>query len=157
MVILVLMLGTANKLKTARQIALTGAVSGSTNFDGSGNVSIITKQANIASVTGELSTIPASGESTSFNTATLDFPSGFNSDNCIVIGWYVHHKTEDPNAYGKAFGYTNPLDSRTWLRGGVASMVTFNHKGNGKITFTLEAPFTSSYTYEFKIVLMKIS
>lgn len=42
MVILVLMLGTANKLKTARQIALTGAVSGSTNFDGSGNVNINT-------------------------------------------------------------------------------------------------------------------
>ena len=35
LVILVLMLGTANKLKTARQIALTGAVSGSANFDGS--------------------------------------------------------------------------------------------------------------------------
>ena len=36
------MLGTANKLKTARQIALTGAVSGSANFDGSGNVNINT-------------------------------------------------------------------------------------------------------------------
>ncbi|MDH0657656.1 hypothetical protein N5D11_16350, partial [Acinetobacter johnsonii] len=33
---------TANKLKTARNIALSGAVSGSADFDGSGNVEIIT-------------------------------------------------------------------------------------------------------------------
>lgn len=33
---------TATKLKTARSIGITGAVSGSANFDGSGNISIIT-------------------------------------------------------------------------------------------------------------------
>lgn len=33
---------TATKLKTARSIGVTGAVSGSANFDGSGNISIIT-------------------------------------------------------------------------------------------------------------------
>lgn len=34
--------GTADKLKTARQISLTGSVTGSGNFDGSGNLSITT-------------------------------------------------------------------------------------------------------------------
>jgi hypothetical protein len=34
---------TANKLKTARNIALSGAVSGSADFDGSGNITINTQ------------------------------------------------------------------------------------------------------------------
>lgn len=42
--ILVLMLGSATKLKTARNIALTGAVTGNANFDGTGNISINTTQ-----------------------------------------------------------------------------------------------------------------
>lgn len=35
----------ASKLANARQIALTGFVTGSANFDGSGNISIATTQA----------------------------------------------------------------------------------------------------------------
>lgn len=148
------MLGSANKLKTARTISLSGAVTGSTNFDGSGNVTIATNQNNIAILTGELNTTPAEGvDATSFNTVKLNFPNGYNSDNCVVLTWYIRNKA---TGYGKAFGYTDPTDSRTWLRGAIASMITFDYKGDGKITFTLESPFTSSYNYEFKIVLMKI-
>ena len=150
------MFGSANKLKTARTISLSGDVTGSASFDGSKNVTIQTNQNNIAVLNGQLTTTPVTGSSTSFNTVKLDFPNGYNADNCVVVAWYIHNVTGEANGYGKAFGYTNPTDGRTWLRGAVASMVTFNHQGDGKIRFTLESPFTSAYTYEFKIVLMKI-
>ena len=43
----------ASKLKTARNIAITGAVSGSGNFDGSGNLSISTILNNFGSLKAE--------------------------------------------------------------------------------------------------------
>ena len=51
-VILVLMLGSADKLKNPRTISLNGDVTGSTNFDGSGNVTVETNLANVAVATG---------------------------------------------------------------------------------------------------------
>ena len=110
-----------------------------------------------AVIKGVINTTAATSSTTVFNSMQIDFPTGFNSDNCVVISWGIHHKTEEEGVYGKAFGYTNPSDSRTWLRGAVASMVTLDHQGNKKITFTLETPFTQAYTYEFEIVLMKIT
>ena len=50
------MLGTADKLKNARQIALTGDVTGSANFDGSGNISIPTSVKNSKTQTNTVST-----------------------------------------------------------------------------------------------------
>lgn len=110
-----------------------------------------------AVIKGVINTTAATSSTTVFNSMQIDFPAGFNSNNCVVISWGIHHKTEEEGVYGKAFGYTNPSDSRTWLRGAVASMVTLDHQGNNKITFTLETPFTQAYTYEFEIVLMKIA
>ena len=43
LVVVLVMLGTATKLKNARKIGLSGAVSGNANFDGSGNVNIETE------------------------------------------------------------------------------------------------------------------
>lgn len=230
------MLGTANKLKTARQIALTGAVSGSTNFDGSGNVSIATslkgkiltnenlndckteglyyspgnnsclnKPSGVNNFglqvirTGEQvicqilyyneeqynrayiydngsfywtswtkvitkddfavikgTVVTTSGgtlDNTKFTTIKIDFPSGFNSDNCVVVSVGLYQGSGSKYA----FDHTDQFNSRTWLRNGVASMITFDYSGDGKITFSIETPFSDSYTYNYIIVLMKIS
>lgn len=106
---------------------------------------------NFAVLTGTISATAASS-SNSFNTKKIDFPSGFNSDNCMVVSWYVKRNGN----YGKTFGCTTASDPRTSLRGGVPSMVIFNYQSDGKITFTLESPITEATTFEYKILLMKI-
>lgn len=78
------MLGTANKLKNARNISLTGAVSGSGNFDGSGNLNINTTQDNIKVLTVEVTT-PAAGNEVINAVGTINYPSGYTRDNCIII------------------------------------------------------------------------
>lgn len=146
---------TSTKLATKRTIAVSGAVSGSTQFDGSGNVIITTKQANIAVLTGNLVT---KGEGTTenpeFSNAQIDFPEGFNPQNCVVISLGLRKGTNN-NTY--SFGTTSPLDPRTWLRNGLPAMVIFDYKQDKKITLTIETPFTEAYTYSYKIVLMKIA
>lgn len=146
------MLGTATKLKNTRNIALTGAVSGNANFDGSGDVTINTTQANIATLTGTINLTAASSvENPSFNTLKINFPSGFNSSNCVPIAWGIYQGTGSKYS----FGCTTSTDSRTWLRNGLPSMLTFDFQGDGKITFTVEFPQTEAKTYNYKIVLMK--
>ena len=44
--------GTATKLQTARTISLTGGVTGSGQFDGSGNLAIKTTVANVGNIDG---------------------------------------------------------------------------------------------------------
>ena len=56
----------ASKLATARNIALSGVVSGAVNFDGSGNVTITTTTTQLAKLTGAAFTGPVSAPS--FNT-----------------------------------------------------------------------------------------
>lgn len=79
------MLGTANKLKTARQIALTGAVSGSTNFDGSGNVSISTSLQSQALTNQDLNNYKTEGfyYAAGGNTCA-NKPSGVNNFGLII-------------------------------------------------------------------------
>lgn len=230
------MLGSANKLKIARQIALTGAVDGNANFDGSESVSITTSlkgklltnenlnnckteglyyspgnnsclnkpsgvnnfglqvirmgdqvvsqilycngeqynrsyifdngsfywtswtkviiKGDFAVLKGIVVTSPGGTiDSTKFTTINLDFPSGFNANNCVVISLGLYQGSGSKYA----FGHTNQFDSRTWLRNGVASMITFDYSGNGKMTLSIETPFSDSYTYNYEIVLMKIT
>ena len=67
---------TASKLQTARNIAISGAVKGSANFDGSGNVTINTTQNNIFVLSGSLS---------SGNNLEINYPTGLTKDNCVCI------------------------------------------------------------------------
>lgn len=77
--IAVAILGTATKLKTIRNIALSGAVKGNANFDGSGNVEISTTQNNIFVLTGKISLSNGTGST------SVSYPTGLNSTNCIPI------------------------------------------------------------------------
>lgn len=142
-VILVLMLGSANKLKTPRTINLSGDVTGSTNFDGSGNVTIQTEQSNIAVLTGSI-TIEASGSLTK----DISYPSGFNMDNSIVIsGALMGNSGKGYNYYGT---YTNSGD-------GLNSAYTRRiNLAPENVVLYVKNPNSSSLTVNYKIVLMKI-
>lgn len=146
----------ATKLATARNIKLQGAVSGNANFDGSNNVVITTTQANIAVLTGTISTTPTNeGTSdTSIDVVKLNFPAGFTSDNCVVLSFGIRDNSIET---GLGFETTDAKDPRTWLRAGVSKMITFNVKGDGKIWVLIETPFSAVHTYSFKVVLMKVS
>lgn len=140
------MLGSANKLKTARKISMSGAVSGSGSFDGSGNVNIVTTQANIAKITG--STL----FSNLFKYAnfSVDYPNGFNEDNCVPI----------------AFGYTRPYnlhDKPSYAFGGyinnnmMVALNTATKKLEVAIYDPSELEGEEDVTINYVIVLMKIS
>lgn len=89
MLIVLILLGVATKLGTSRKIAVSGAVSGNANFDGSENINIATVQNNIAVIEGNLvcnknTEDPLSGKVT-YTSKEVDFPEGFNRSNCFVI------------------------------------------------------------------------
>ncbi len=66
---------TATKLQNARNITLSGAVSGNANFDGSENITITTTQGNITVLTGIVNG----------NGLEIDYPTDFTKDNCVCI------------------------------------------------------------------------
>lgn len=84
LVVVLVMLGTASKLQNPRNIQIQGAVSGNANFDGDKDITINTKQSNIAILTGNITT-PAAGNNALNATAKLAYPSGFNKNNCVII------------------------------------------------------------------------
>lgn len=148
LVILVLMLGSATKLQTARNIALTGDVTGSTNFDGSGNVTITTDLTNVAVLTG----IATNGD------AEIDYPVGFNASNCVVIS---HMLQRSGSANGYYAGST--LETSNGTTGALPNYVTL---ASSKIYLHIRQIFITSnsqiiagdvnYDIYYKIVLMKI-
>lgn len=130
---------TTTKWGTSRVLALTGAVTGSASVDGSGNVSISTTQANMAVLTGTLTVPKNDSASTSF----LSYPTGgFNKDNCVVVSLAI--KTA-----GNFWEYDNWNDTQ------YGPKVTLS--SNGVQLTVKNNNTTSSITYTYQIVLMKIS
>lgn len=95
--------------------------------------------------------MPASGDSSTTGATTLDYPTGFTADNCIVIS--VMSKRADQN------GYATTMSSE---------MLASSIRGNGDTRVTLQAnnilvqsdksdTSASGITRAFKIALMKIS
>lgn len=144
--------GTANittsKWGTARTLTLSGAVSGSTSVDGSGNVTISTTQANISTLTGNV-TINAS----SSKTTEISYPSGYTKDNSILLACGLK-LNNDPyskgyNFYGIFSDSSDLLDYAFRRRVNLAS---------NKVLLFIQNPMTdSAVTINYKIVLMKIS
>lgn len=139
------MLGSANKLKTARKISMSGAVSGSGSFDGSGNVNIVTTQANIAKINGSA----LFDSFLEYATFSVNYPNGFNEDNCVPI----------------AFGYTRPYnlhDKPSYAFGGFINnnmMVSLNTEMK-KLEVAIYDPnseLKEDVTINYEIVLLKIS
>ena len=117
---------TASKLATARKIALTGAVSGNVNFDGSGNVSIATTQANIAILNENIT--PSENSVVNFN-----YPSGFTQSNCIVLSAMVNNElsTNKIPTWGSTFDVAGlslfPIPIQVSLKANSIQLVIMEH------------------------------
>lgn len=91
MLIVLILLGIATKLETPRNIAVSGAISGNANFDGSENINIVTMQSNIAVLTGSI-VMPEQNSETLTGQTTINYPKGYNKDNCIIISLLGQNK-----------------------------------------------------------------
>lgn len=147
---------TATKLATKRNIKLQGAVSGNADFDGSENVTINTTLTNTTVLTGTIELTANTQENLQksplkaiMSSKTLNFPTGFNKDNTIVI-FVGFRKTSDK---GYAYGWNNYADSSDFVRGTMPYNIII---GPNNITVRLGNFSSDATNYEYKIVLMKI-
>ena len=128
---------TTSKWGTSRKIAISGAVSGNANVDGSGDVTIDVSQANIAILTGNV--IP---DSDSYQ-IKLNLPEGYSNSNCVVISCGI---SEDILAYNNNF-YFDFIGSSPLQR-------TIEISGN-RLYITVNGAKEAYVRY--KVVLMKIT
>lgn len=143
---------TATKLQTARNIKIQGAVSGNANFDGSTNIIITTTQANIATITGTITT-PATNSDVISATITLNYPSGYNKNNCVIMSLMSSNST-----------ISNSMWSTTGGSGTSAEHMKSNHAlqaslsdSNIRIELYKVNQAASSIKTNIKLVLMKIA
>lgn len=143
---------TASKLQTARNIAISGAVKGSANFDGSGNVTINTTQNNIFVLSGSLS---------SGNNLEINYPTGLTKDNCVCISAMFQNPSS--GMWGLAGGN---FSSSSYVLGSIPAKVSLATKINVEIRNiqitdgneqTVYASSSPSANFNYKIILMKIS
>lgn len=138
-----------DKLKTARNIALSGAVSGNVNFDGSANVTINTTQANIAVLTGTIQ-MPEAGSSILNGETSVSYPSGFNKDNCCVLSIMSH------NSVTTIWSTPTMPDSLSIILGNGNLMASLEGS-EIKVRAEKMASTQNRSDITFKLVLMKIS
>lgn len=145
---------TATRLQTARNITLSGDVTGSASFNGSANVTITTNLANVAVLTGTIT-----GDGTESSSKTINYPSGFTRDNCVVLTVNLQRSGNANKGYGAIF------DSSSYVTGTVPAKVVMNASnisleirniniGNGSYPTT--SAISSSVSFNYTIMLMKI-
>lgn len=128
---------TTNKWGTSRNIALSGAVSGNANVDGSGNVTITTTQANIKLLTGTINLTNGVGN------VDINYPTGFTYSNCVPIVLGIEGVYTNTTSYNAVSGIRTFFEARMQ---------------SNKISFraaTDDVGPTGDRTY--RLVLMKIS
>jgi hypothetical protein len=91
----------------------------------------------------------ASGGISGSGEVSIPYPSGYTPDNCIIVT--VGLKANDPHGYNFGGSYVDSVS-------GLLSSPTryANLKPTG-ITLRIENKNSSSVTYQYKIVLMKIT
>lgn len=143
---------TTSKWGTSRNIALSGAVSGNANVDGSGNVTITTTQSNIAVVTTSITTPAAGSETTTVNT-DVNYPSGFTQSNSVIISLMARNTGLTEQRWGTVGDTESSLELQEGVYGLRASMRPSVIKVFTSKLSTTEA----ANTRQIRIVLMKIS
>lgn len=143
---------TATKLQTSRNIALSGAVKGNANFDGSGNITINTSQNNIAVLTG---TVNGKG-------VDIEYPNGFTKDNCVCICAMLQNPNNPNGAWGICNGGT--FTSASYVTGALPLKIVLSTKigiqvRNINISDGTEQTVLANSTtadFKYKVILMKI-
>ena len=162
LVILVLMHGSATKLKAVRNIKLQGGVAGNANFDGSANIIINTTQTNIKVLTGSLelnanTSSNASEGHCTFTEKVVNYPEGFTKDNCIVVNY--SRRSVRCDGYGWN-NYPNSID----ILEGTLPMTVALYSDNSSLDSTYRSKIrirvgnlsTNTQTITYMIILMKI-
>lgn len=145
---------TASKLATARKITINGAVSGNQNFDGSGNITITTTQNNIAVLTGTLTSAGGYYKQ-------LDYPSGYNKNNCVVISCMIGGTaSDDASSQGLVFNGGDASARNVPLKVtlgtgfvGVVARSSYITIGNTGSVISVD----NTADLKYKVVLMKIA
>ena len=140
-------------MKNPRTISLNGDITGSTSFDGSGNVTITTDLANVKIISGEIN----ASNTSIMQDVNIAYPSGFSFENSIVLSVQLNRVGVDRKGYGSTF------DSSTLVNGSLPAQVILN-KDNISLSFKAILLHNNSYpseaniinNYNYKIVLMKI-
>lgn len=127
---------------------MQGAVSGNTNFDGSGDVTINTLQSNISEITGSI-TINAS----SVNSVQISYPAGYTKDNSILLACGLM-LNNDP--YSKGYNYYGIFSDASDLLD-YAYRRRVNLKSSNILLVVYNPITDNSITVNYKLVLMKIS
>lgn len=104
---------------------------------------------------GSVTTAAKSEEETiHYNTYTLDFPDGFNKDNCVCLAFGI--STAIDTVQGFSYEILDPSESRSWLRSSLYRNIILGENHNlGKISMTIGTPYSEEFTVRYKIVLMK--
>ncbi len=140
---------TATKLATKRNIKLQGVVNGNADFDGSTNITINTTQGNIVTLTGSVK-LPEANSGTLTGTTNLNYPSGYNRTNCIVLS-IMGGKIGDTSTL------TTPMEvSSTGRSLGAGGLAVSLHSNNITVRREKTDDIEPSTTTTFRLVLMKI-
>lgn len=145
---------TTSKWGTSRNLALSGAVSGNANIDGSGNVTINTTQANVAVLTGNLTATKSAnpGESFKQTQKTINYPSGYTKDNSVCI-MFATSTDVSSRGYSCEGSENVAAVSAGLYSGNIPRRINL---GSSNITIALYNTSSSDLTIYYKIVLMKI-
>ena len=143
---------TATKLQTARNISLTGDVTGSVSFDGSKNVSMATNLANVALLSGTITLTESSSSGTSYSQTnfTLNYPSGYNKNNTIILGFKC--KLQGVGTGNYTFGYTPDKMSASSVNGAYPRTIRLDDNNLYVSIYNLSA----SRKLDYVIYLMKV-
>lgn len=140
---------TTSKWGTSRNIALSGAVSGNANVDGSGNVTIITTQANVAIINATITTPAAGSETTTVNT-DVNYPSGFTMANSVIISLQANNTGSE-----ESWGTPGFLGSALEMQAGVYGLRAAQRSGNIRVWISKVTTQESAKTINIRIMLMK--
>ena len=143
---------TATKLQTARTISLSGDVTGSASFDGSKNITITTELANVVVITGTV-TLTAStspGQAYSQTNFELNYPSGYNKNNTLVLGF--KSKLQGTGTGNYTFGYTPDKSSMSSVNGAYPRTIRLDDNNLSVSVYNLSL----SRKFDYAIYLMKI-
>lgn len=143
---------TATKLQTARTISLAGDVTGSASFNGSANVTITTNLANVISLSGTITLTASSSSGTSYSQTnlTLNYPSGYNKNNTIVLGFKC--KLQGTGTGNYIFGYTPDKMSTSSVSGAYPRTIRLDDNSMYVSVYNL----ATSRKLDYVIYLMKI-
>lgn len=142
---------TATRLQTARNITLSGDVTGSASFNGSANVTITTNLANVTSLSGTITLTASSSSGTSYSQTnlTLNYPSGYNKNNTIVLGFKC--KLQGTGTGNYIFGYTPDKMSTSAVSGAYPRTIRLDDNSMYVSVYNL----STSRKLDYVIYLMK--